>query len=53
MTPFFANYEYHPQTKWMKEREIHNPQASMYVHWMQMIYENAIETIARTKETMR
>jgi len=27
MTRFFANYGYHPQTKWLKEREAHNPAA--------------------------
>jgi len=25
MTLFFANYGFHPQTEWMKEREAHNP----------------------------
>jgi len=32
MTPFFANYGFHPQTEWMKEREAHNPGATMYGH---------------------
>jgi len=38
MTPFFANYGFHPQTEWMKEREAHNPGATMYAHWMQAIH---------------
>ena len=33
MTPFFANYGYHPQTEWLKEREAQNPGANMYGHW--------------------
>jgi len=32
MTLFFANYGFHPQTEWMKEREAHNPGATMYAH---------------------
>jgi len=32
MTPFFANYGFHPQTEWMKEREAQNPGATMYAH---------------------
>ena len=30
MTPFFANYGYHPQMEWFKEREAQNPGADMY-----------------------
>ena len=32
MTPFFANYGYHPQTEWLKEREAQNPGANLYAH---------------------
>jgi len=32
MTPFFANYSYHPQTEWLKEREARNPGANLYAH---------------------
>jgi len=52
MTPFFANYAYHPQTEWLKEREVQNLGATMYAHWMQMIHKNARETLERTKEAM-
>jgi len=41
MTPFFANYGFHPQTEWMKEREAHNPGATLYAHWMQDIHQQA------------
>jgi len=34
MTPFFANYGFHPQMQWMKESEAYNPRANMYAHWM-------------------
>ena len=41
MTPFFANYGFHPPTKWMKEREAYNPGATMYAHWIQDIHQLA------------
>jgi len=52
MTPFFANYGYHPQTEWLKEREVQNPGATMYAHWMQSIHEQAKESLERTREAM-
>jgi len=38
MPPFFANYSFHPQTEWMKERKAHNPRVTMYADWMQDIH---------------
>ena len=32
MTPFFANYGYHPQTEWLTEREAQHPGATLYAH---------------------
>jgi len=32
LTPFYANYGFHPQTEWMKEREAQNPGAGLYSH---------------------
>jgi len=53
MTPFFANYGFHPQTEWMKEREAHNPGATLYAHWMQDINREAKQTLENTRESMR
>jgi len=53
MTPFFANYGFHPQTEWMKEREAHNPGATMYAHWMQDIHRQAKQTLENTRESMK
>jgi len=53
MTPFFANYGFHPQTEWMKEREAHNPGATMYGHWMQDIHQQAKQTLENTRESMK
>jgi len=53
MTPFFANYGFHPKTEWMKEREDHNPGAAMYAHWMQDIHRQAQQTLENTRESMK
>jgi len=53
MTPFFANYGFYPQTEWMKERQAHNPGATMYAHWMQDIHQQAKHTLENTRELMK
>jgi len=53
MTPFFANYGFNPQREWMKEREAHNPGATMYAHWMQDIHQQAKQTLENTRESMK
>ena len=52
ISPFYANYGFHPQTEWMKEREVHNPGAQLYVHWMQTIHVQAHDALERTRESM-
>ena len=45
MSPFFANYGYHPQTEWMRERQAQNPGAKVYSHWMKAIHKQAVEAL--------
>jgi len=45
MSPFFANYGYHPQREWMRERQAQNPGAKLYSHWMKMIHKRAVEAL--------
>jgi len=52
MTPFFANYRYHPQTEWLKEREAQNPGANLYAHWMRTIHQQARQSLEKTREAM-
>jgi len=52
MTPFFANYGYHPQVKWLKEREAQNPGANLYAHWMQTIHQQARQLLEKAREVM-
>jgi len=53
MTPFFANYAFHPQTEWMNEREAHNPGATMDAHWIQDIHRQAKQTLDNTRESTK
>jgi len=53
MTLFFTNYSFLPQTEWIKEREDHNPGATMYAHWMRDIHRQAIEIRENTRESMK
>jgi len=53
MNHFFANYGFHPQMDWLKEREAHNPGATMYAHWMQDIHQQAKQTLENTQESRR
>jgi len=52
MTPNFANYGYHPQTEWLKEREAPNQGANLYAHWMQTIHQQARQSRDKTREAM-
>jgi len=52
MSPFYANYGFHPQTEWMKEREAQNPGAGLYAHWMQVTHQHARKALEQTREEM-
>ena len=52
MTPFFADYGYHPQTAWLKDQEAQNPGANLYAHWMHTLYQQARQSLERTREAM-
>jgi len=49
MTPFFANYGFHPKTESMKDTEAHNPGATLYAHWMQDIHQQSKQTLENTR----
>ena len=52
MSPFYANYGFHPQTEWMNEREACNPGAGLYAHWMQTTHQKAKAALEKTREDM-
>ena len=53
LTPFYANYGFHPQTEWMKEREAQNPGADLYSHWMKGVHKKAHKALDQTREAMK
>jgi len=52
MSPFYANYGFHPQTEWMMEREAQNTGAGLYAHWMQVTHQHARKALEQTPEEM-
>jgi hypothetical protein len=52
MTPFFANYGYHPHTIWPADKDIKNPASKIYGHWMKGIHERAIKELEITRTMM-
>jgi len=52
MSQFYANYGFHSQTEWMKEREAQNPGAGLYTHWMQVTQEHARKALEQTQKEM-
>jgi len=53
LTPCFANYGFHPQTEWTKDREAQNPGARMYTDWMKTVQDNARTTLQQTREAIK
>lgn len=53
LSPFFANYGYHPRTNWPVEAEVKNPSARNYAHWMESIHKLCKEALEHTRESMR
>ena len=52
MSPFYANYGFHPQTEWMKERRAQDPGAELYAHWMQTTHQRAKKALEKTRQDM-
>ena len=52
MTPFYANYGYHPRTIWPSEQDIKNPASKLYAHWMRAIHQKAKEALEDTRARM-
>ena len=52
MSPFFANYGYHPRTNWHIEMESKNPASKNYAHWMESVHELCVKRLEETREHM-
>ena len=52
MSPFFANYGFHPRTNWPVEKESKNPASRNYAHWMESVHELCVKRLEETHERM-
>ena len=52
MSPFFANYGFHPRTNWPVEKESKNPASRNYAHWMESVNELCVKRLEETRERM-
>ena len=52
MSPFFANYGFHPRTNWPVEKESKNPASRNYAHWMENVHELCVKHLEETRERM-
>ena len=52
MSPFFANYGFHPQTNWPVEKESKNPASKKYAYWMESVHELCVKHLEETRERM-
>jgi hypothetical protein len=43
LSPFYANYGFHPRTNWPTNEQPRNLRSNLYVHWLQTVHEQAKE----------
>lgn len=53
MTPFYANYGYHPAAHNPSLGPSRNPGSQMYAHWMNQVYEEAQKHLEKSRERMK
>src|SRR5436853_3212518 len=52
MSPFYANYGFHPRTTWPVEMESKNPASRNYAHWITNVHELCAEYLKKTAQKM-
>src|SRR5881396_436274 len=52
LSPFYANYRYHPETYWLVPRTSQNLAANTYTHWLQEIHQQCLERLEITRKRM-
>jgi len=53
MSPFYANYGFHPVTTGPRPTEPFNPASMVYAHWMKAIHDKSREGLEDAQERMR
>src|ERR1700712_2354959 len=52
LSPFYANYGFHPRTNWPVEMESKDPASKSYAHWMTSVHELCASHLKITQERM-
>jgi hypothetical protein len=52
LSPFYANYGFHPRTNWPVDNPVRNPASKTYAHWMTSVHETCVKSLERTQERM-
>jgi len=53
MSPFFANYGYHPAAHNPPDGSPRNPASRLYAHWMTQVHEEAKSFLEKSRERMK
>ena len=52
MTPFYANYGFHPNTEWERQTQTENPASKIFGHWLTKTHQRAKDTLQQTRDKM-
>ena len=52
LSPFYANYGFHPRSNWPIDRAVQNPASKTYTHWMTSVHQTCVENLNHTREQM-
>ena len=52
LTPFYANYGYHPRTNWPTKEVVRNPASENYVHYAHSVHEICKAGLVKARERM-
>ena len=52
MSPFYANYGFHPRTTWPVEMESKNPASKNYAYWISSVHDWCNSCLKKTSEKM-
>jgi transposase InsO family protein len=52
LSPFYANYGFHPRTNWPTAEQPRNPGSEHYAHWLQAVHDQAKAWLEATRDRM-
>ena len=52
MTPFYANFGFHPRSSWPTDKGSRNPYSQQLVHWMSAVTEKCREHLGLARDKM-